>query len=292
MPSRLKLAVVIPTLNESSFIASCLESVSEGSRNHVQTVVVVDGGSDDNTPDIVRATPMATHILGTVLENTSPNRGIQLDKGARKCLDMSADKRIDVLLFVHADTILPANYAEHIAEALKDGQMWGAWEAWHPRLENKQKSLDPCIDAVSLFARLRSKHLGVAYGDQCLFMRREAYEAVGGFQHWPLLEDLNMARALKEKFGYPSLIPVEKSVVFTSMRRYRKLGSAPTCLLNNMLVCMWRSGYTTPQGAASIYYGVDRFVDRITNLACDNILVDGIDGIIGGLVSLRNSLLG
>ncbi len=170
-----RIAVVIPTLDEESTLAACLEAI--GRRTGVE-VVVSDGGSSDRTVAIAVA-----HGC-TVVEGPS-GRGQQLDRGARAT-------RAPLLLFVHADCRLPGGWLEAVEQALarpgaalvcfrlhtEPAGPAGGWRRWWLRL-----------------ADLRSFGLGLPYGDQAFGVRRELYRAVGGFPPIPLMEDLAFARS-------------------------------------------------------------------------------------------------
>ncbi len=159
------LAVVVPALGEERTIRVCLAAV--GDSRDVE-VVVSDGGSRDATVAVVRREfPRARLVTG------SPGRGAQLNRGA-------AAVPADAYVFVHADCRLPEGWAVAVSGALADpgvalgcfrlhtepaeGRGGGAAARWWWRL------LD-----------LRSRGLGLPYGDQALFVRREVFEAVGGF---------------------------------------------------------------------------------------------------------------
>ena len=171
------LGVVVPALDEERTIRACLAAV--GDSRGVE-VVVSDGGSGDATVAIVRREFSRVRVV-----TGPPGRGAQLNRGA-------AAAAADGFVFVHADCRLPQGWAAAVGAALADpgvalgcfrlhtesaGEGGGAVARWWWRL------LD-----------LRGRGLGRPYGDQALFVRREVFEAVGGFPPIPLMEDVEFVR--------------------------------------------------------------------------------------------------
>ena len=196
------LAVVVPTLDEERAIGACLNAIGDAAG---VAVVVSDGGSRDATVATVRREfPRARVVAG------SPGRGVQLNRGA-------AAVAADAYVFVHADCRLPAGWAAAVRAALATpgvalgcfrlhtepaaGRGGGAAARWWWRL------LD-----------LRSRGLGLPYGDQALFVRREAFAAVGGFPAIPLMEDVEFVRRCLAR-GRLARLPL---AVRTTARRFAR----------------------------------------------------------------------
>lgn len=215
----MKLSIVIPALNEAEILGNTLQSL----KDQPSEIIVVDGGSKDDTVRVARQ--YTSHVL---LSRTG--RGIQQDTGAHQA-------RGDVLLFLHADTILPLGYQHLIDQALAHpGVVFGAFRLRiHPP--------KPAQDLIAFMANLRSRILKVPYGDQALFVRRSAYFKVSGFQDWPIMEDVDLVRRLNRAGGFK----LARGFVQTSARRWQKENIVHTTLRNWSLIiryCLGVSPYT------------------------------------------------
>ena len=198
------LSVIVPTLDEAPVIAATLAAARASPSAEL---LVVDGGSRDETVRIARS--LADRVLAA-----PRGRAAQMNAGAAAAAG-------DVLLFVHADTRLPHGYADAIAAALSDPAVLSG-------------RFDLCLDAPGVAYRaleraisLRSRLTGVATGDQAMFVRRAAFERVGGFPLLPLMEDVALARILKRAGGVACL----RDIVLTSARRWQRRGLVRTVLL-------------------------------------------------------------
>jgi rSAM/selenodomain-associated transferase 2 len=214
-----RLSVVVPTLDEAANVARTLAPLQPlRARGH--EVIVVDGGSADGTPEL--AAPLADLVL-----RSDAGRARQQNAGARAAAG-------DVLLFLHADTLLPAGAADVVLRALADGgRSWGRFDV---RLSGRH----PFLRVVEWMIGFRSRLSGIATGDQAIFVRRAAFEAAGGFPLVPLMEDVALSRALKARFGPPACL---RERVTTSSRRWEERGIARTVVL------MWRLRFAYWRGA-------------------------------------------
>lgn len=203
----MKLSFIIPVLDEADVIAATLARL-QSLRAVGHEVIVVDGGSTDATPAL--AAPLADRVLGT-----ARGRARQMNAGA-------ALARGDVLVFLHADTRLPGQAAAFIRAALRH-RMWG-------RFDVAIEGLPGTLRVVAAGMNLRSRLTGIATGDQTLFIKRAAFDAVGGYPEQPLMEDIELSKRLK-KLGPPACPPAR---VITSGRRWVANGVWRTILL------MWR----------------------------------------------------
>ena len=192
----------------------------------------MDGGSEDATAQLAR--PLADRVL-----EAPRGRARQMNAGA-------VAARGDVLLFLHADTMLPDDAGALIALGMgATGRKWG-------RFDVSIAGTHPLLSAVSFLMNLRSRWSGIATGDQAIFVAREAFTMAGGFPDIPLMEDVEMSRRLKA-FSRPLCV---RSRAVTSGRRWERDGVLRTILL------MWKLRFAYAMGVAperlARRYGVER----------------------------------
>ena len=221
----MSLAAIIPTLNEVASIEAALASVLV---EPGVEAIVVDGGSRDGTPDLAaRAGARALAAAG--------GRAAQQNAGA-------AATAAGQLLFLHADTRLPAGWAAAVRDTLADPAVaLGAFAL----------AIDDATAAerlVAAGATWRSRSWGLPYGDQALFLRRATFDRLGGFAPLPIMEDWDLARRARA-FG---AIRVLDLAAVTSPRRWRKLGVARTLIRNQLMHIGWRLG-VAPDRLAAFY---------------------------------------
>jgi len=203
------LSIIVPTLNEAGGLVAHLAALRP-MRERGTEVVVVDGGSTDGTPAL--AAPWADSVV-----SAPRGRAAQMNAGAKLA-------RGDVLLFLHADTLLPDAVDLLLAQALEDpARVWGRFDI---AIEGTHRLLR----VVAWTMNLRSRLTGIATGDQAMFVRRDAFDAAGGFPELPLMEDIALSRKLK-RIGRPLCLR-ERAV--TSGRRWEQRGVLRT------IVLMWR----------------------------------------------------
>lgn len=203
----MSLRIVIPVLNEGEGLAARLHAL-QPLRARGAELVVVDGGSTDSTWAIARA--LADRVL------LAPRgRAAQMHAGAQGAQSAA-------LLFLHADTQLPSDADSLMAKALLKAH-WGRFDV---RIDSPHWPLR----LVAGMMNLRSRLTGIATGDQAMFVRRETFEAVGGFAAIPLMEDIALSKSLLH-VGPPACL---RERVTTSARRWQKHGVWRTMLL------MWR----------------------------------------------------
>lgn len=202
------LCIVVPVLDEAASLRARLKAL-DALRRRGARVVVVDGGSDDDTLAIARE-----HADLALL--APRGRASQMNAGAAAC-------PADVLLFLHADTVLPDNADALVRRATLGPFAWGRFDV---RIDSPRVALR----MVSAMMNLRSRWTGIATGDQALFVRHDLFRQIGGFPDLPLMEDIAMSRALK-RHGPPACL---KDRVTTSARRWERHGVWRT------IVLMWR----------------------------------------------------
>ena len=182
-------------------------------------VVVADGGSEDATVAEARA-------AGARVVQAPRGRGPQMNAGA-------AAVRGDVLLFLHADGRLPADAAVRVRRTLRDpGTVGGRFDV---RLDRGGLLLR----TVEGMMNWRSRHTGIATGDQAIFVRRDVFERVGGFEAIPLFEDVRLSLRLRRAGRFVPL----RDRIGTSARRWEERGVWPT------IVLMWRLRAAHANGA-------------------------------------------
>ena len=199
------LSIIIPALNEAGGIAEVLRALAP-LRGRGAEVIVADGGSDDATRGI--AAPLADRIV-----DAPRGRALQMNAGA-------AAASGDTLLFLHADTSLPEDADRRIEAAFAGGAVWG-------RFDVRIDGAHPMLRVIASMMNLRSRLTGIATGDQAMFMRRSAFDAVGGFPAQALMEDIAMSSALR-RIAHPACL---RERVRTSGRRWETNGLWRTVFL-------------------------------------------------------------
>lgn len=180
-------------------------------------VVVSDGGSRDGSAALARR-------LGARVVEGPPGRGGQLDRGA-------AATSAAILLFLHADTRLPAEAPAAIRRAVAEGAVGGAF---HLRFEERR----PLLAVAERLIAWRTRWTRLPLGDQAHFVTREAFTAIGGYREWPILEDLDFSRRLKRQGPVALLVPP----VTTSARRYLEGGILATTARNWLIWLLFACG--------------------------------------------------
>lgn len=199
----MRLAIVIPALNEAANLSRLLPDLARGCPG--ADIVVVDGGSGDDTAAVVARLP------GPRLLESARGRAVQMNHGAREA-------RGDTLLFLHADTRLPDGAARAIEQTLAEpGVMGGRFDV---RFDNER----PLFRVIAWFMNTRSRASGICTGDQAIFVRRADFEAVGGYPDIPLMEDIELSRRLKRRGRLRALRPR----VTTSARKWEREGPLRT----------------------------------------------------------------
>lgn len=204
-----KFSFIIPVLNESLFFTRqqlYLQALS----NQGHEIIVVDGGSKDNAH-------LAVEALGCKCIQTKASRGYQQHSGAKISTN-------EILVFLHADTILPLNAINSIYEALN--QSSASWGRFNVSFSNKKQ----IFKIIAWFMNKRSCLTGVITGDQTLFIKRSVYFDSGGFHDLPLMEDIELSKRLR-KHSNPICL---NETVLTSSRKWERHGILKTIFL------MWR----------------------------------------------------
>jgi rSAM/selenodomain-associated transferase 2 len=199
----MKLAIVVPALDEAANLARLLPDLARDCPG--AAIVVVDGGSRDDTAAVVARQP------GARLLASARGRALQMNLGAR-----AADA--DTLLFLHADTRLPEGAAGAIEAALAEpGVVGGRFDV---RFDNE----GALFRTIAWFMNARSRASGICTGDQAIFVRRADFEAAGGYPEIPLMEDIELSRRLKRRGRLRAL----RLRVTTSARKWEREGPLRT----------------------------------------------------------------
>jgi rSAM/selenodomain-associated transferase 2 len=202
------LSVIIPVLDEATNIVTALEALAPLRAR--SEIIVVDGGSRDGT--VALAAPLADRVV-----TSERGRARQMNAGA-------VVARGSALLFLHADTRLPANADRLVLDGLaQSGRAWGRFDV---AIEGRH----PLLPVIAAAMNARSRLTGITTGDQAMFVTRAAFAAAGGFPEIALMEDITLARRLKRISRPLSL----RAYATTSGRRWETRGVTRTILL------MWR----------------------------------------------------
>ena len=221
----MNFSIIIPTLNEEKTIEACLLALQH-LRNNCE-IIIVDGGSADNTRVV------AESLVDKVI-TSEKGRARQMNNGARQANG-------DILIFLHADTSLPENALPLIQQQLSSRGKWGRFDI---QLSGKHFMLK----VIAQMMNWRSKLMGIATGDQVIFVTRQAFEAVGQYPEINLMEDIVLCKALK-KISPPINL---KAKVISSGRRWEHNGIYTTMLLMWSLRLRYFFG-ADPQTLAFLY---------------------------------------
>lgn len=204
----MKVSIILPVLNEENTITAALACL-QPFRRAGHEVIVVDGGSDDNT------LLLANEAADTVVVSR-PGRAVQMNNGA-------AVASGDVFLFLHADTVLPDGALQTMALLAEKPDFWG-------RFDLRLSGENYIFRLIEWLINLRSRISSVATGDQAMFVERGVFERVNGFPEIALMEDIALSKRLKKRSSPVCL----KQRVTTSSRRWEQNGVLATVIL------MWK----------------------------------------------------
>jgi rSAM/selenodomain-associated transferase 2 len=202
------ISIIVPVLNEALCLPDTLARAQALVGLQID-IVFVDGGSTDNTVALIEA-------AGLRIVASAKGRAWQMNAGA-------AQTQGDILLFLHADTQLPAGALGSIQSRLASHVCWGRFDV---HIAGSSRMLP----VIARMMNWRSRYSGIATGDQAMFMTRAAFNTIGGFPQQALMEDIEASKRLK-KLSAPACID---SPVTTSGRRWETRGVWPTIFL------MWR----------------------------------------------------
>lgn len=210
-----RISIIIPALNEEEQIGAAIESARQGSPHEI---IVMDGGSNDGTAE--RARNAGAEVL-----NSRLGRARQMNAGAARATG-------NVLLFLHADTRLPADYPRAVAETMRQrGIVAGAFGF-------RIGANFFCRCLLEKVTNFRSRQLQTPYGDQAIFLRRSLFEEMGGFADMPIMEDYEFVQRLRRR---GKILTVAEQAI-TSGRRWLEMGVFRTAVVNLMIIVGYRLG--------------------------------------------------
>lgn len=230
--SRELLSIVIPALDEEAILPRCLAAVRQQEAPY--ETLVVDGGSSDGTMQAARDAG-ARVLVGP------RGRALQMNQAAREA-------RGDVLLFLHADTILPPNALRAIRRAVGEGIDAGAFRLRYDRA-------GVSLRLAGWLSDLHCRRTGDLFGDRALFVRRSTFEELGGFRILSLLEDLDFAMRLRAR---GRAVRILDAAVVTSSRRFRSAGIWRSSYRAWRLVRAFHSQRPLDRSAVEFYTSVER----------------------------------
>ena len=203
------ISVVIPTFNEQTALT---HTVMHTGALGFDELIMADGGSTDGT----------LRLAESLCADTPNARVITAARGRARQMNAGAGaSRGDILLFLHADTLLPTDAGRMIGEALADSTVVGG------RFDVRFDSASRWGRIISALMNRRSRLTGISTGDQAIFVRRKTFEQLGGFADIPLMEDIEFSRRLKQAGRIAAL----RETVTTSFRRWETHGPLRTILL-------------------------------------------------------------
>ena len=222
-----RVSVIIPALNEGVQIAATLQSAFTG-RPH--EIILVEGGSTDDTRAIAEA-------AGATVIHSQPGRARQMNAGAAQATG-------NVLLFLHADTVLPDGWTRIVQETLEQRGVVAGSFGFRIAEQFAGRRL------VEWMTNLRSRWFQNPYGDQTQFLQRALFEELGGFADLPIMEDYELNQRLRKR----GRIATSWAVAVTSGRRWKKLGVIRTTLVNRVVIAGFHLGMR-PETLARLYRG-------------------------------------
>jgi len=201
------LSIILPVINEEATLPDVLARL-QYLRQLGHEIIVVDGGSRDNS--LMLAQQAADNVIVS-----QPGRAVQMNSGAELATG-------DVLLFLHADTVLPEGVEQILSEIVGD-TFWGRFDV---RLSGERL----IFRIIESMMNLRSRITSVATGDQAIFIKRSLFEKVGGYPEIALMEDIAISKQLRRVVKQVCV----RNKGVTSSRRWEDRGVIKTLLL------MWK----------------------------------------------------
>ena len=220
------ISIIIPTLNSETDLRETLEALFEGIENNlIRELIISDGGSIDKTKLIASE-------VGAIFVKGACGRGLQINKGIDK-------SKGDWILILHSDTILSSGWSVKLLKKIDKNF------AYHFKLKFRSKSLFARI--LECWAYIRSKFLGLPYGDQGFLIHRDLLDTIEEFPKIPIMEDIALADKLKGKIRPLDIL------AHTSAEKYHKNGWLRQSMINFFILTQYRLG-KDPNQLFKFYY--------------------------------------
>jgi rSAM/selenodomain-associated transferase 2 len=200
------VSIIIPTLNEERALPAALTHAAAVADSEI---IVADGGSEDRTVAIA-------HDFGCAVVDSPPGRAFQMNAGASHAAG-------ELLVFLHADCLLPAAAGEELRRIVADESV--EYGAFRHRIASSRAAFR-LIEACD---NLRARWLKLPYGDQAIFVRRRVFKACGGFPGRAILEEVELMRRLRRAGRRFRLL---QGPIATGARRWERSGIVRTTLIN------------------------------------------------------------
>jgi len=215
----MKISVIIPVLHEHKKINEILDSIKSVANDVPYEMIVVDGDSSGGT---------IVHISDSSVITLTAQRGraLQMNAGAARAWG-------DILLFLHADTLLPPKAFSKIITALSNSSFIGG--AFDLKIQNQRW----IFRAIGRAASWKHRLTRVPYGDQAIFILRRYFENIGGYAGIPLMEDVELMRRVKRQGGRIIILP---EAVTTSSRKWETDGVFYTIIRNWIIQVLYLLG--------------------------------------------------
>jgi len=223
------LSVIIPVLHETAGINDLIANIRSVDPGRMAEIIVVDGDQSGSTINAIRDKDVRT-LCGEQGRASQMNRGAAVARGG-------------ILLFLHADTLLPANAVTLILSKLEDRRVVaGAFDLGF----NTKRALFKITEG---YVYLRTRLTRAPFGDQAIFIRRDYFEMLGNYREIPLMEDIDLMKRIRKEGGRIAIIP---SKVLTSPRRYEQEGVLYCTFRNWLLQLLYLLG-VSPERLAKWY---------------------------------------
>ena len=220
------ISIIIPTFNSEPDLHETLGSLFEGIENNlIRELIISDGGSTDKTK-------LIADEVGAFVVEGSRSRGLQISKGIDK-------SKGDWILILHADTSLSSGWSVKLLEKIDKNF------AYHFKLKFKSKS--PFARIVEYWTQIRSKFIGLPYGDQGCLIHRDLLDTLGEFPKIPIMEDVAFADSLKGKIKPLDIL------AHTSAEKYHNNGWLRQSIINFFILTQYRLG-KSPNQLFKFYY--------------------------------------
>lgn len=219
MPDSPAFSIIIPVLHEGNIINGLLESLRRFAAEKPVEIIVVDGSPSQDTLQVITDETIQKY-------SCHAGRARQMNLGA-------AHASGDILIFLHADTLMPTNALTRIQETLQDPGLVGG--AFSLQIDSPRFLLR----MIAVFSTLRSRMTRAPYGDQTIFLRKSYFDSIGGYHDLPLMEDVELMRRIKKHKDDIIILP---AAVITSDRRWNQEGLLYTALRDTLIIFLYWCG--------------------------------------------------